>query len=87
MTFREAVQEASKVLIKARGKSFKTTKKEIWNAIEKFDWDTVLDEPMNRPYATVKIYSHAFDFNGVHLNVFCWEEGTVLEVNLTPSYA
>jgi len=90
MTFRQAVKQASKVLISARGKSFKTTKKEIWKAIAEFDWDKVLDEPrdMHEDESTpsLKIYSHAFHFNMVHLRVYCWDDGTVVEVNLTPSY-
>lgn len=83
MTFREAVKQSCKCLIKARGKSFKTTKKEIWKAIEQSDWDKVLEEPTAN--TETKIYSHTFHWNGVHLYVFCWKEGTVLEVNLTPS--
>jgi len=91
MTFRQAVKEASKVLISARGKSFKTTKKEIWKAVAESDWDRVLDEPRDMhedepSTPSVKIYSHRFHYNGVHLRVFCWDEGTVVVVNLTPSY-
>jgi len=83
MTFRQAVKQASKVLISARGKSFKTTKKEIWKAVEETDWDKDLGKPS---VPSVKIYSHPFHWNGVHLHVFVWDDGTVVEVNLTPSY-
>ena len=83
MTFREAVKQSCKCLIKARGKSFKTTKKEIWKAVEQSDWDKELDDNNDDD---CRIFSRAFHWNGVHLYVFCWDEGTVLVVNLTPSY-
>jgi len=85
MTFKQAVKEATLVLIKARGKSFKTTKSCIMKAVEEADWNEVLEEPTVEK--RLKVYNHAFQTNGVHLSVYIWERETSLEVNLTPSYA
>ena len=84
MTFREAVKQSKKVLIQARGLSFKTTKKEIKKAVMESDHDVQLRRVnVDR----TEMYSHAFHWNGVHVSVYCWDNGTVLTVDLTPSYA